>query len=104
MALHLNIQRLLLIGVRIDVPPRPAEPRPPRRLLRLIESLGAAHRRFDERAVHFGHRYRSGYWMIYILSAFAVLCAVLSATAAEAATLKGVVVDGSGRPSARRLG
>jgi hypothetical protein len=77
MALHLNIQRLLLIGVRIDVPPRPAEPRPPRRLLRLIESLGAAHRRFDERAVHFGHRYRSGYWMIYILSAFAVLCAVL---------------------------
>jgi hypothetical protein len=77
MALHLSIQRLLLTGARIHAPPRPPAPPPPRRLLPLIESLGAAHRRFDEQAVHFGHRYRSGYWAIYLLSAFAVLCAVL---------------------------
>jgi hypothetical protein len=32
---------------------------------------------FDERAVHFGHRYRSGFWAIYLLSALAVLFAVL---------------------------
>ena len=32
---------------------------------------------FDERAVHYGHRYRSGFWAIYMLSAIAVLFAVM---------------------------
>jgi hypothetical protein len=32
---------------------------------------------FDARAVHYGHRYRSGFWAIYLLSALAVLFAVL---------------------------
>jgi hypothetical protein len=76
-ALHQVIQRLLLIGVRISRPPAPLPPRPPGRLLPLIESLAGAHREFDQRAIHFGHRYRSGFWAIYLLSAFAVLCAVL---------------------------
>ncbi len=77
MALHQVIQRLLLIGVKIQTPPPPAPPQPPKRLLTLIESLAAAHRRFDQRAIHFGHRYRSGFWAIYLLSAIAVLCAVM---------------------------
>ena len=43
----------------------------------LIESLAPAHLMFDARAVHYGHRYRSGFWAIYLLSAVAVLFAVL---------------------------
>jgi hypothetical protein len=77
MALHQAIQRLLLFGVRLKLPPRPPPPQPPPQLLPLIESLAGAHRRFDQRAIHYGHRYRSGFWAIYMLSALAVLCAVM---------------------------
>ena len=77
MALHQLIQRLLLIGAQIDSLPPLADPRPPQALLPLIEALADPHRRFDERAIHFGHRYRSGFWAIYLLSAVAVLFAVM---------------------------
>jgi hypothetical protein len=77
MALHQVIQRVLLIGARVATPPAPLAPRPPTLLLPLIEAIAAAHQAFDERAVHFGHRYRSGYWAIYMLSAVAVLFAIL---------------------------
>lgn len=77
MALHQAIQHLLLIGVRLDALPAPPTPQPPRRLLPLIESIAAAHREFDGRAIRYGHRYRSGFWAIYLLSALAVLCAVM---------------------------
>ena len=77
MALHQAIPRVLLIGVRLDAPPAAPAPQPPRRLLPLIESLAGPHRSFDARAVHFGHRYRSGFWCIYLLSALAVLFAML---------------------------
>jgi hypothetical protein len=45
--------------------------------LPLIEALAPAHLMFDARAIHYGHRYRSGFWAIYLLSALAVLFAVL---------------------------
>jgi hypothetical protein len=77
MALHQVIQRVLLIGVKTETAPAPPQPQPPHRLLPLIESLAPAHRTFDQRAIHFGHRYRSGFWAIYLLSALAVLCAVM---------------------------
>lgn len=77
MALHQVIQRVLLVGVRLDSPPAPSKPRPPPRLVPLIESIAAAHHRFDLRAIYYGHRYRSGFWAIYLLSAVAVLCAVM---------------------------
>jgi hypothetical protein len=77
MALHQAIQRLLLIGARLPLPAPPPAPRPPPQLLPLIESIAPAHQRFDERAIHFGHRYRSGFWAIYLLSALAVLFAIL---------------------------
>jgi hypothetical protein len=77
MALHQAIQRVLLIGARLQIPPPPPPLSPPGRLLPLIEALAPAHLMFDARALHFGHRYRSGFWAIYLLSAIAVLFAVL---------------------------
>ncbi|HEX3602646.1 MAG TPA: hypothetical protein VHU43_01045 [Steroidobacteraceae bacterium] len=77
MALHQAIQRVLLVGTRLNIPPPPPPASPPERLLPLIEALAPAHLMFDARAVHYGHRYRSGFWAIYLLSAIAVLFAVL---------------------------
>jgi hypothetical protein len=77
MALHQIIQRLLLLGAQLDAAPPPPVPAPPSALAPLIDSIAAAHRTFDGRAVRYGHRYRSGYWAIYVLSAVAVLFAVL---------------------------
>jgi hypothetical protein len=77
MALHQVIQRLLLIGARIKSLPPPPVPQAPPALLPLIEAIAGAHRRFDELALHYGHRYRSGFWAIYLLSAIAVLFAVM---------------------------
>lgn len=77
MALHQTIQRLLLIGAHIEPLPPPPAPRAPPALLPVIDAVAAAHRKFDERALFYGHRYRSGFWAIYLLSALAVLCAVL---------------------------
>jgi len=75
--LHQAIQRLLLIGAALRLPPRPERPQPPPQLQPLIEALSGEYQRFDERAIHFGHRYRSGFWAIYLLSALAVLFAIL---------------------------
>lgn len=77
MAFHQAVQRLLLVGTRLDRRPAPADPVAPPALQPLIESIAAAHSAFDARAVYFGHRYRSGFWAIYLLSAIAVLFAVL---------------------------
>src|SRR6202163_826788 len=77
MALHQFIQRLLLSAADAKSLRPPPTPRPPPALLPLIEAIADAHRRFDERAIHFGHRYRSGFWSIYLLSAMAVLFAVM---------------------------
>ncbi|MDP8985388.1 MAG: hypothetical protein M3N97_10140 [Pseudomonadota bacterium] len=77
MALHQLIQRVLLLGAHLETLPEPPQPQPPRQLLPLIEALAAARRGFDRRAIHYGHRYRSGFWTIYLLSAVAVLCAAL---------------------------
>lgn len=77
MPLHQIIQRLLLVGARLEAGPPPPVPVPPPELAPLIDSISASHRAFDERAIQYGNRYRSGYWAIYVLSAVAVLFAVL---------------------------
>lgn len=77
MALHQIIQKLLLIGAKLQTPPAPPIPDPPERLRPLIEALSQAHTEFDQRAIRLGHRYRSGFWAIYLLSAIAVLCAMM---------------------------
>lgn len=77
MVFHQTIQRLLLIGAHVETAPPPPKSQPPQRLLPLIEAIAPAYQAFNERAMHFGQRYRSGFWAIYLLSAIAVLCAVL---------------------------
>jgi len=77
MALHQVIQRLLLIGAQVKTLPPPPVPQAPPALLPLIEAIAGAHRRFDQLALHYGDRYRSGFWAIYLLSAIAVLFAVM---------------------------
>jgi hypothetical protein len=77
MVLHQAIQRLLLIGAHFDSPAPSAAPQTPARIAPIAAAIAPAHRAFDERAVLFGHRYRSGFWSIYLLSAVAVLCAIL---------------------------
>jgi hypothetical protein len=75
--LHRLIQRVLLIGSNFAEPPAAPAVTPPPALAPLIAALAAARDRFDALATHFGDRYRSGFWAIYLLSAVAVLCAVL---------------------------
>ncbi len=77
MPLHSAVQRLLLLGMRLDSAPAPAAPVPPPRVRALVTAIDSAYRELNLRAIHFGDRYRSGYWAIYLLSALAVLCAVL---------------------------
>jgi hypothetical protein len=77
LALHQIIQRFLLIGVRIEMPPAADAPAPPAVLSPLIDAVEPARSTFDRQAMAFGDRYRSGFWAIYLLSAVAVLCAVL---------------------------
>jgi hypothetical protein len=77
MALHHLIQRVLLVGAHLESPPATPKPQAPPALLPLINAIADAHRDFDERALLYGNRYRSGFWAIYLLSAIAVLFAVM---------------------------
>jgi hypothetical protein len=77
MALHQAIKRALLVGAHLDIPPAPAPVPPPSALKPLVEVVASEHRRFNVLAIEHGHRYRSAFWSIYLLSAAAVLCAVL---------------------------
>jgi hypothetical protein len=77
MALHQVVERLLLLGAHLESLPAAPTPQAPQALQPLIEATAEAHQRFDERAIFYGRRYRSGFWAIYLLSAIAVLCAVM---------------------------
>src|SRR5208282_1814394 len=77
MALHQVVERLLLLGAHLESLPAAPTPQAPQALQPLIEATAEAHQRFDERAIYYGHRYRSGFWAIYLLSAIAVLFAVM---------------------------
>jgi hypothetical protein len=77
MALHQWVERLLLIGVYLPPPERTPVAPAPQALSPLIEAFTPAYERFNEHAIRFGRRYRSGFWSIYLLSAVAVLFAVL---------------------------
>lgn len=74
---HETMRRLLLWRVQLPQPALPPKISPPPQLAPLFDALRPVHAAFNAQALHHGHRYRSAYWMIFLLSAFAVLCAVL---------------------------
>jgi hypothetical protein len=77
MALHESVQNLLLIGHRPPLPPSPRTAPPPAALRELVEALRPEHRAANERAIAYGHHWRSAFWALYLLSVAAVLLAVL---------------------------
>jgi len=77
MPLHQSVQALLLVGVRLHHGPAPDTEAPPAALQPLITALEAEHEACNARAIEFGHRYRSAFWALYLLSALAVFFAVL---------------------------
>lgn len=79
LAMHSLIKRLLLAGCAIPKGSMgPATPAPAS-LAWLIAACAPSHRSFNAKAIHAGDRYRSAYWMIYVLSAVAALLATLPA-------------------------
>jgi len=77
MPLHRLIQGLLLLGLRFERARKGEGVPPPRELAPLIAAIAPAHQAFNAKAIRYGDRYRSAFWSIYLLSALAVLCAVL---------------------------
>jgi uncharacterized membrane protein YhaH (DUF805 family) len=77
MAFHQRIQALLLLGVRFPAPAPPAAVAPPPALAALMSAILPAHAASNARAIRAGNRYRSAFWGLYLLSAMAVLCAVM---------------------------
>jgi len=74
-ALHQAIQRLLLLGARLESF-APCHPPTAGAVGALVEAIEPEHRRFDRQAVHFGASLSQRFWAIYLLSAsqFYVLC------------------------------
>lgn len=86
MALHERLQQLLLIGVRPSQRPRPPHVEPPVALAELVQAVRPAWQALDAQAVAMGHRYRSAFWALYLLSAVAVMLAVMPVALGWAAT------------------
>ena len=77
MAFHHLIHSFLLAGIRFPVP-RPTDAvSPPAALAPLVAAVALEHAKSDARAIAAGNRYRSAFWALYLLSALAVLCAVM---------------------------
>lgn len=74
---HARVQRLLLMGVHFEVHAPRTAPAVPAALTSVIDAIMPVQARWNQRAIEVGHRYRSAYWSIYLLSALAVLFAVL---------------------------
>jgi hypothetical protein len=77
MAFHQQVQTILMTGVRRHAAERPAPAAVPPALAGLVAAVAPAHAECNARAIAAGNRYRSAFWIIYLLSALAVLCAVL---------------------------
>jgi hypothetical protein len=77
MAFHQRIQALLLLGVRFPAPAALPHVPPPPAIAALVNAIAPAHAASNARAILTGNRYRSAFWGLYLLSAMAVLCAVM---------------------------
>lgn len=77
MPFHQAVQDILLWGHRAPLAPPPAAVPPPPELVPLVTAVEAEHAVLNAEAIHAGHRYRSAFWALYLLSAVAVLLAVM---------------------------
>jgi hypothetical protein len=77
MAFHQFVQSVLLAGARLPAAVQPAPVPAPAPLATIVAAVAPDHAACNRRAIEAGHRYRSAFWAIYLLSALAVLCAVL---------------------------
>lgn len=77
MPFHTTLQNILLLGTPSHDELAPSQVDPPPALKALVDSLEPIRKECDERAIEYGHRYRSAFWGLYLLSALAVLFAVL---------------------------
>lgn len=77
MPFHQAVQDFLLLGHRPHLPPAPPRVEPPAPLGELIDIVHSEHRALNDAALQAGHRYRSAFWALYLLSALAVLLAIL---------------------------
>lgn len=78
MPFYLIIQRILLLGVHL--PPAASDGaavKAPLQVQEITAAILPTFQGFNERAIRAGNRYRSAFWAIYLLSAAAVVCAVL---------------------------
>ncbi len=80
MPFHQAIQSVLLVGhaARRDDPGSPAAPPPPQ-LAPVVHAAAAEIAPVDALALAAGHRWRSAFWALYLMSAVAVLLGVLPA-------------------------
>lgn len=77
MAFHQRIQALLLVGVRLPATAASPAVDPPPAIASLVNAIAPAYAASNARAMESGNRYRSAFWGLYLLSAMAVLCAVM---------------------------
>ncbi|QOL48492.1 hypothetical protein [Massilia litorea] len=77
MAFHQRIQALLLLGVRFPAAAELPAVAPPAAIADLVSAIAPAQEASNNRAIRSGNRYRSAFWGLYLLSAMAVLCAVM---------------------------
>ena len=75
--LHQSVRDLLLWGKTIHRSPAPPPTPPPPALEALLAAVRPAQQDYNERAIVFGHRYRSAFWALYLLASLAVLCAAM---------------------------
>lgn len=74
---HQAVQDLILLGQRPDLPDAPPRAEPPAALSELVGIVQSEHQALNDAAVRAGHRYRSAFWALYLLTALAVMLAVL---------------------------
>ena len=70
--LHRVVEKIFLYRSLVSRLSAPAIAHAPAALTSLIRELDPERRRYDGRALYFGERYRSGFWLIYLLSAVAL--------------------------------
>lgn len=77
MAFHQRLQSLILTGIRFPAAAASAVVAAPAAVAALVDAVAPAHAASNALAIEAGNRYRGAFWALYLLSALAVMCAVM---------------------------